>query len=239
MVAEKSEKSAELRKIVLLALALAIATAVLYLPALRNGFVSFDDPDYVTRNGHVQQGLTLANVKWGVWDGKSGVELASADVDVAHAGCRFVRRAGVWASPDKCIAAGRGRRASVSAVCSGDRGSDEKRGCGSAFRGASDECGSGGVGSGAENSALHGLFSGSVLRLRLVHEKARAWALRVGCGVVCAGVAFEGDGDDASASAFAAGLLAAAEDGRQRRGGRGRLLGRRRCGWAWKRCRCC
>jgi len=64
MVAEKIEKSAERRKITLLALALAIATMVLYLPALRNGFVSLDDPDYVTQNGHVQQGLTAANVKW-------------------------------------------------------------------------------------------------------------------------------------------------------------------------------
>lgn len=64
MTAEVPEKSAETRKIVLLALALAIATILLYLPALRNGFVSLDDPDYVTRNGHVQQGLTMANVKW-------------------------------------------------------------------------------------------------------------------------------------------------------------------------------
>src|SRR5258706_15308151 len=64
MVAETMEKSAERRKIVLLALALAVATMVLYLPALRNGFVSLDDPDYVTQNGHVQQGLTAASVKW-------------------------------------------------------------------------------------------------------------------------------------------------------------------------------
>jgi len=64
MVTEKIEKSAERRKIVLLALALAIATIVLYLPALRNGFVSLDDPDYVTQNGHVQQGLTAASIKW-------------------------------------------------------------------------------------------------------------------------------------------------------------------------------
>jgi len=64
MVSEIRQKSADTRKTVLLAIALAIATVVLYLPALRNGFVSLDDPDYVTRNGHVQQGVTLANVKW-------------------------------------------------------------------------------------------------------------------------------------------------------------------------------
>ncbi|HLZ51277.1 MAG TPA: tetratricopeptide repeat protein [Candidatus Acidoferrum sp.] len=64
MAGEMREKSVEWRKIVLLAVALAVATVLLYLPALRNGFVSLDDPDYVTRNGHVQQGVTLANVKW-------------------------------------------------------------------------------------------------------------------------------------------------------------------------------
>jgi tetratricopeptide (TPR) repeat protein len=66
-----TEKSAERRKIVLLALALAVATMVLYLPALRNGFVSLDDPDYVTQNGHVQQGLTAASVKWAFSPGNS------------------------------------------------------------------------------------------------------------------------------------------------------------------------
>src|SRR5258706_7333903 len=71
MVAETMEKSAERRKIVLLALALAVATMVLYLPALRNGFVSLDDPDYVTQNGHVQQGLTAASVKWAFSPGNS------------------------------------------------------------------------------------------------------------------------------------------------------------------------
>ena len=49
---------------ILLAIALAIGTAVLYAPALRNGFVNLDDPDYVTRNANVQQGLTWANVVW-------------------------------------------------------------------------------------------------------------------------------------------------------------------------------
>ena len=71
MVAETTEKSAERRKILLLALALAVATMVLYLPALRNGFVSLDDPDYVTQNGHVQQGLTAASVKWAFSPGNS------------------------------------------------------------------------------------------------------------------------------------------------------------------------
>ena len=43
---------------------LALVTLALYLPATRNDFVSLDDPDYVTSNVHVQNGLTLEGVKW-------------------------------------------------------------------------------------------------------------------------------------------------------------------------------
>lgn len=35
-----------------------------FLPCLRNGFVSFDDPLYVTQNPHVSQGLTWGSLKW-------------------------------------------------------------------------------------------------------------------------------------------------------------------------------
>jgi len=49
---------------ILLSLALFLGTILLYAPGIRNGFVSLDDPDYVTRNAHVQQGLSLNNVKW-------------------------------------------------------------------------------------------------------------------------------------------------------------------------------
>jgi tetratricopeptide (TPR) repeat protein len=35
-----------------------------FLPALSNGFVGFDDPDYVTENSHVRGGLTWENVQW-------------------------------------------------------------------------------------------------------------------------------------------------------------------------------
>src|SRR5215475_370127 len=49
---------------ILLSLALFLGTILLYAPGIRNGFVSQDDPDYVTRNAHVQQGLSLNNVKW-------------------------------------------------------------------------------------------------------------------------------------------------------------------------------
>jgi hypothetical protein len=48
----------------LLAILLAAGTAVLYAPSIRNGFVNFDDPDYVTRNAHVLEGITWSNLAW-------------------------------------------------------------------------------------------------------------------------------------------------------------------------------
>lgn len=47
-----------------LALALALATVLCFLPALDNGFVDFDDPLYVTANPVVQAGLTASGVAW-------------------------------------------------------------------------------------------------------------------------------------------------------------------------------
>jgi protein O-mannosyl-transferase len=44
--------------------ALAALVMALYLPALRNGFVNYDDPDYVTHNAHVLHGLSWQNVIW-------------------------------------------------------------------------------------------------------------------------------------------------------------------------------
>ena len=41
-----------------------LGTLMLYYPALHNGFVNYDDPDYVTSNFHVQQGLTKQSVAW-------------------------------------------------------------------------------------------------------------------------------------------------------------------------------
>jgi protein O-mannosyl-transferase len=48
----------------LLAVLLGLMAIGLYWPATRNGFVSLDDPDYVTANSHVQGGLTLENIQW-------------------------------------------------------------------------------------------------------------------------------------------------------------------------------
>ena len=48
----------------LIALLLAFATLVVFLPVGRFGFVNFDDPDYVSGNPVVQSGLTAAGVGW-------------------------------------------------------------------------------------------------------------------------------------------------------------------------------
>jgi tetratricopeptide (TPR) repeat protein len=43
---------------------LVLGTLLAYLPALHNGFVNLDDPDYVTANPMVQQGVTWVGVQW-------------------------------------------------------------------------------------------------------------------------------------------------------------------------------
>jgi protein O-mannosyl-transferase len=50
--------------VLLISLLLFLGTLALYYPALQNGFVNYDDPDYVTANWHVQQGLTWRNLAW-------------------------------------------------------------------------------------------------------------------------------------------------------------------------------
>jgi tetratricopeptide (TPR) repeat protein len=47
-----------------LCLSLVLATCSLYQAALRNAFVNYDDPAYVTANSRVLQGLSWANVAW-------------------------------------------------------------------------------------------------------------------------------------------------------------------------------
>ena len=46
------------------AFALAVVTLLIYLPVLHNGFVNYDDPDYITNNPHVQAGLTWPGIVW-------------------------------------------------------------------------------------------------------------------------------------------------------------------------------
>jgi protein O-mannosyl-transferase len=47
-----------------LALLLALVTLAIYLPVLHDGFVNYDDGDYVTNNHAVKSGLTWPGIKW-------------------------------------------------------------------------------------------------------------------------------------------------------------------------------
>jgi tetratricopeptide (TPR) repeat protein len=58
------EGPAPWRLVAFLAVLLTAGTAAVYAPAMRNGFVNVDDPDYVTRNAHVLAGLTWADIRW-------------------------------------------------------------------------------------------------------------------------------------------------------------------------------
>ena len=44
--------------------ALAALTLAAYWPVLRCGFINLDDPDYVTANRHVRNGLTWRGFSW-------------------------------------------------------------------------------------------------------------------------------------------------------------------------------
>ena len=48
----------------IIGLLLALITLVVYLPAGRHDFIVFDDPDYVTENRTVQQGITAHGIAW-------------------------------------------------------------------------------------------------------------------------------------------------------------------------------
>lgn len=52
------------RRALILAIALALLTLILYLPCLRNQFLNYDDPAYVTANQHVLQGISWKNIVW-------------------------------------------------------------------------------------------------------------------------------------------------------------------------------
>ncbi|HOW79011.1 MAG: tetratricopeptide repeat protein [Verrucomicrobia bacterium] len=60
------------RRAVLMGMALVAATLVAFGPILRNGFVSYDDRDYVLENAQVLAGLSWAGVKWAFTAGHAG-----------------------------------------------------------------------------------------------------------------------------------------------------------------------
>ena len=57
-------QSSSRRLVAFLAVLLVLGTAAVYAPAMRNGFVNLDDPDYVTRNPFVLHGLTWTDIHW-------------------------------------------------------------------------------------------------------------------------------------------------------------------------------
>jgi Tfp pilus assembly protein PilF len=59
-----SSPRTERRLTVLLAILIATSALAVYASAIHNGFVNYDDPDYVTTNRHVLQGLNRGNVVW-------------------------------------------------------------------------------------------------------------------------------------------------------------------------------
>jgi protein O-mannosyl-transferase len=55
-----------------LPLGLCLLTLAAFLPVLRNGFVNFDDPQYVYANPHVRQGLSAAGLRWALTNQVAG-----------------------------------------------------------------------------------------------------------------------------------------------------------------------
>ena len=52
------------RKRALAVVPLAMATVVAFLPVVGNGFLEYDDDEYVTLNPHVRSGLTAQGIRW-------------------------------------------------------------------------------------------------------------------------------------------------------------------------------
>ena len=86
-----------------MAVLLLLVTIALYWPATRNDFVNHDDRDYVTANVHVQNGLTLENIKWAFMNPVP--QLASLDGVVPYVGLPAFRVEAVGTSPDQPFAA--------------------------------------------------------------------------------------------------------------------------------------
>ena len=76
-----------------LCLSLGLATLAVYWAAGGNGFVDYDDADYVTANPHVAGRADMGHGGLGVHD-RPCEQLASGDVAVARAGLRVVRPQG-------------------------------------------------------------------------------------------------------------------------------------------------
>jgi tetratricopeptide (TPR) repeat protein/ABC-type maltose transport system permease subunit len=56
--------SSQRHRKIIVSLLLVLFTLLIYNPVVHNGFVSFDDPGYLTTNRHIHSGLTWDTVKW-------------------------------------------------------------------------------------------------------------------------------------------------------------------------------
>src|SRR6266403_1187363 len=66
------ERTSDTRRAILICVLLGIATLASYWPVFHNGFINFDDPEYVTENPHVTSGLRWENVSWAFGAGYAG-----------------------------------------------------------------------------------------------------------------------------------------------------------------------
>jgi len=57
---------------VVLALLLSIVTAIVFWPVTQNALVNYDDPDYITNNPRVLQGISWHNIGWAFTTGHAG-----------------------------------------------------------------------------------------------------------------------------------------------------------------------
>src|ERR1035438_3335028 len=66
------ERTNKGRDALLVGVLLAAVTLAAYWPVLLNDFVSYDDRAYVTENAHVLQGMSWANIAWGLRTAHAG-----------------------------------------------------------------------------------------------------------------------------------------------------------------------
>jgi Tfp pilus assembly protein PilF len=64
LAAQKSLTNQPMPRPRVIGLSLALATLLAYLPATHDGFINYDDDDYITQNQVVQRGLTWTGVRW-------------------------------------------------------------------------------------------------------------------------------------------------------------------------------
>ena len=62
------------------------ATMATFWPVFHNDFINYDDPDYVTANEVIQNGLAREGVKWAATNHRTREQLAPGHLDLAHAG---------------------------------------------------------------------------------------------------------------------------------------------------------